>query len=87
MIERVAGLQRFKSKFLSLWIIKFYKAVIKSKDDAFVMYLIKKNLLKTVVDIFIENPNKGNLLHSAVLELFDIITKENHKKIANSFVS
>lgn len=47
------------------------------------MYLIKKMLLKTVVDIFIENPNKTNMIHSTILELFDYVTKENNKKIAN----
>jgi hypothetical protein len=58
------------------WIIKFYKAIIKAKDEAFVMYLLKKNLLKTIIDIFIENPNKGNLLNSCILELFDYLSKE-----------
>ena len=50
------------------------------------MYLIKKNLLKTIVDIFIENPNKGNLLHSCILEIFDYLTKENIKKIGLNFL-
>jgi len=51
------------------------------------MYLTKKHLLKTVVDIFIDNPNKGNLLHSSILELFDYLTKELNKKIAMSFIT
>ena len=50
------------------------------------MYLIKKNLLGTIVDIFIENENKGNLLHSCILELFDYLTKETNKKIAMNFI-
>jgi protein phosphatase-4 regulatory subunit 3 len=50
------------------------------------MYLIKKNLLKSIVDIFIENPNKGNLLHSSILELFDYLTKETNKRIATNFL-
>ena len=50
------------------------------------MYLIKKNLLGNIVDIFIENENKGNLLHSCILELFDHLTKETNKKIATSFL-
>lgn len=83
VIEKISKLIRFKSKLLNLWIVKFYKAIIKVKDDAFVMYLIKKMLLKTVVDIFIENPNKSNMIHSTILELFDYVTKENNKKIAN----
>lgn len=50
------------------------------------MYLIKKNLLKTIVDLFIENPNKGNLLHSSILELFDYLANENIKKLGHSFL-
>ena len=78
---------RFRSKLLNLWIIKFYKALIKVKDDAFVMYLMRNSLLKTVVDIFLENPNKSNMLHSTILELFDYLTKENNRKIANHLLS
>lgn len=74
------------SKLIALWVVKFYKAIIKAKDEAFVMYIIKKNLLKTIVDIYLDNVNKGNLLHSAILELFDYLTKEPNKKIANSFI-
>ena len=89
MIERISRLQRFHSKLLNLWIVKFYKALIKAKDEAFVMYLIKKNLLTTLVDIFLENEGgkKRNLLHSSILELFDYLTKESNKKIANCLVS
>lgn len=86
VIEKVSRLRRFESKLLNLWIVKFFKAIIKVKDEAFVMYLIKKNLLDTIVQIFITNPNKGNLLHSAILELFDYLTKDVNKKIANNFL-
>lgn len=75
------------SKLVALWVVKFYKAVIKAKDEAFVQYLIKKNLLKTVVDIFVENQNKGNLLHSSILELFDYLTKEPNKRIGCAFLA
>lgn len=86
VIEKISKLRRFESKLLNLWIVKFYKAIIKVKDEAFVMYLIKKNLLETIVQIFIDNTNKGNLLHSAILELFDYLTKDQNKKIANNFL-
>jgi protein phosphatase-4 regulatory subunit 3 len=79
-------LQRYQSRLLNLWIVKFYKAIIRVKDEAFVSYLTKKNLLKTIADIFIENPNKGNLLHSCILELFDYLSKEKVNKIGQHFV-
>jgi protein phosphatase-4 regulatory subunit 3 len=86
VIEKVSRLQRFDSRLLNLWIVKFYKAIIKAKDEAFVNYLTKKNLLKTISDIFIENPNKGNLLGSSILELFDYLSKEKVNKIGQHFM-
>jgi hypothetical protein len=44
-------------------------------------FVIKKNLFKHIVDIFIENPNKSNLIHSCILDLFDFMTKEYNKKL------
>ena len=85
-MEKISRLQRFRSKVLNVNVVKFFKAIIRAKDDAFVMYLIKKNLLKTIVEIFIENENKGNMLHSSILELFDYLTKETNKKIATNFI-
>jgi protein phosphatase-4 regulatory subunit 3 len=86
VIEKISKLKRFNNKLLNLWIVKFYKAIIKAKDDAFVMYLIKKNLLATIVQIFIDNDKKGNLLHSAVLELFEYLIKDPIRKIGNNFL-
>ena len=84
VIEKVSSLAKLKSKVTNLWIVKFYKAIVKAKDDSFNMYLTKKKLLKTIVDIFLENPNKQNVLHSCVLELFDFLTtKDQNKKIAS----
>jgi hypothetical protein len=57
-IEKVTQLVRFKSKLLNMWVIKFYKAIIKSKDEAFTMFLIKKGLLKTIIDLFLSNGGK-----------------------------
>jgi hypothetical protein len=48
--------------------------------------MIKKKLLKTIVDIFLENPNKSNMMHSTILELFDYLTKEPNRKIANHMI-
>jgi hypothetical protein len=87
LIEKISKLNRYKSKLLNLWIVKFFKAILRGKDEIFYQYLTKKNLFKTIVDIFIENPNKTNLIHSSILELFDYLTKEYNKKIASHLVS
>ena len=87
MLETIANLTRFNSKLLSILIVKFFKAVVKVKDEAFIMYLIKKNILKTVIDLFLDNPNKGNMLHSIILELFDFMSKEPNKKLGTHLLT
>ncbi|CAN4104680.1 unnamed protein product [Withania somnifera] len=42
-------------------------------------YIVKHNLLKPVVDVFVGNGDRYNLLNSAVLELFEHIRKDNLK--------
>lgn len=49
--------------------------------------MTKKHLFKTIVDIFLENPNKSNMLHSSILELFDYLNREYNYKIVTYMVS
>lgn len=64
-----------------MWIVKFFKAMLKTKDDAYITYVIKKNLFKYIADIYIDNPNKANLINSCILDLFDYLTKDYNKKL------
>ncbi|KAK1277885.1 hypothetical protein QJS04_geneDACA007102 [Acorus gramineus] len=50
-------------------------------DEFLFHHVIKNNLLKPVVEAFIKNGNRYNLLHSAILELFEYIRKENLKAL------
>lgn len=38
-------------------------------------HIVKNNLLKPIIDVFVDNGNRYNLLNSAVLELFEFIRK------------
>jgi hypothetical protein len=55
-------------------IIKFLKAIITTKDNNLTTFIFKKNLLDDVLQIFLENTKKGNLLHSCILNLFEMLT-------------
>lgn len=44
-----------------------------SKDKVTILYFIKHDLFNKVIRIFVENPNKRNLLHSCILSLFDML--------------
>lgn len=45
------------------------------QDDHLINHFVKNNLLKPVVDAFVANGNRYNVLNSAVLELFEYIRK------------
>lgn len=45
------------------------------QDEHLINHVIKNNLLKPVVDVFVANGNRYNLLNSAVLELFEYIRR------------
>lgn len=45
------------------------------QDEHLISHVIKNNLLKPVVDVFVTNGNRYNLLNSAVLELFEYIRR------------
>jgi hypothetical protein len=55
-------------------IIKFFKAIIQTKDTMSVNFMIKKQVFETILEIFISNKTKGNLLHSCILNLFEMLT-------------
>lgn len=52
-------------------ILKFFDL----QDEHLMNYIVKHNLLKPVVDVFVVNGDRYNLLNSAVLELFEHIRK------------
>ena len=77
----MAGLLGLKSKVVTIEVVKFYKALIKSKDEMFAVYLTRKQLLDPVVKVFKENNGRENMVHSVVMEMFEYLTKEPNKKL------
>ena len=45
------------------------------QDESLNNYVAKRNLLKPIVDAFVANGDRCNLLNSAVLDLFEFIRK------------
>ena len=53
---------------LTLWSVNM-------QDEHLINYFVRNNVLKPIIDAFVSNGNRYNLLHSAVLELFEFIQK------------
>lgn len=79
VIDKVLFLTRRKEKYLVVAAVRFMRTLISRNDEHLMNYIAKHNLLKPVVDVFVANGDRYNLLNSAVLELFEHIRKDNLK--------
>lgn len=65
------------STFLTYFLaaIRFYRSVINRKDDFYVRNIILYHVFDVIVDLLKKNEGTYNLLHSAILDLFEFIRK------------
>ncbi|CAL5346876.1 unnamed protein product [Camellia sinensis] len=77
MVDKVLFLTRRREKYLVVAAVRFFRTLISRNDEHLMHHIVKNNLLKPIVEAFICNGNRYNLLNSAVLELFEYIRKEN----------
>ncbi len=56
------------------------------QDEFYNRYIIKGNLFAPVVDAFVRNGGRYNLLDSAVLEMFEFIKMEDIKSLCTHVV-
>ncbi|KAL0699376.1 hypothetical protein Bca4012_055498 [Brassica carinata] len=75
--EKILHLTRRKEKYLVVAAIRFVRTLLSVHDDFVHNYVVKNNMLKPVMDVFIANGNRYNLLNSAVLDLLEHIRKGN----------
>nr|XP_034341815.1 protein PPP4R3C-like [Arvicanthis niloticus] len=65
-------------------VVRFMRKMIGLKDEMYNNYIIKKNLFEPVVNTFMHNGPRYNMLNSAIIELFEFIRQENiNSLIAN----
>ncbi|KAL3683370.1 hypothetical protein R1sor_001392 [Riccia sorocarpa] len=77
VVEKILRLTRRKEKYLVVAAVRFLRTCIALKDEFYNRYLVKNNLFQPVIQAFLANGSRYNLLNSAVLELIDFIRKEN----------
>ncbi|KFK38130.1 hypothetical protein AALP_AA3G073500 [Arabis alpina] len=75
--EKVLHLTRRKEKYLVVAAIRFVRTLLSVHDDFVQNHVVKNNILKPIIDVFIANGNRYNLLNSAVLDLLEHIRKGN----------
>ncbi|KAK9673010.1 hypothetical protein RND81_12G140100 [Saponaria officinalis] len=77
LLDKVLFLTRRREKYLVAAAVRFVRTIISRNDENLGNYIVKRNLLKPIVDAFVANGDRYNLLNSAVLELFEYIRAEH----------
>ncbi|ESW10978.1 hypothetical protein PHAVU_009G255000 [Phaseolus vulgaris] len=86
VMEKILLLSRRREKYLVVGAVRFVRAILSRHDEHLINHFVRSDLLKPIVDAFVANGNRYNLLNSAVLELFEYIRKENMKLLLKYIV-
>lgn len=86
LLRRILVLMKSTHKFLVLCALRFMRKLIALKDEFYNRYIIKGNLFAPVVDAFITNKGRYNLLDSAIIEMFEFIKLEDIKTLCSHVV-
>ncbi|XP_019881930.2 serine/threonine-protein phosphatase 4 regulatory subunit 3 isoform X2 [Aethina tumida] len=86
LLRRILVLVKSTHKFLVLCALRFMRKLIALKDEFYNRYIIKGNLFAPVVDAFIKNNGRYNLLDSAIIDLFEFIKLEDIKTLCTYVV-
>nr|XP_034342318.1 protein PPP4R3C-like [Arvicanthis niloticus] len=86
LLSSILVLMSSKHIFLILCAIRFMRKMIGLKDKIYILYIIKENLFEPVVNAFVHNGHRYNMLNSAIIELFEFIRKENIKSLIANIV-
>ncbi|KAK8661817.1 hypothetical protein V6N13_091409 [Hibiscus sabdariffa] len=86
VVDKVLLLTRRREKYLVAAAVRFVRTILSRHDEHLICHFVKNNLLEPIVDAFVANGNRYNVLHSAVLELFEYIRKENLKVLVKHIV-
>ncbi|XP_012573387.1 uncharacterized protein [Cicer arietinum] len=85
-IENILLLTRRAERYLVVSAVRFVRTVLSRHDEHMINYFVRNNVLSPIIDAFVANGNRYNLLNSAVLELFEYIRKENLKLLLKYIV-
>ncbi|XP_008820965.1 protein PPP4R3C-like [Nannospalax galili] len=86
LLKTVLVLMSSKHTFLILSVVRFMRKMIGLKDEIYNHYIINRNLFEPVVNAFVSNGTRYNMLNSAIIELFEFIKEENISSLVTHIV-
>ncbi|XP_055331165.1 serine/threonine-protein phosphatase 4 regulatory subunit 3A-like [Paramacrobiotus metropolitanus] len=81
VLKSVLVLLQSSHQFLVVAVIRFLRKIVGLNDDFYNRYIERGDLLKPVLDTFLRNGRRYNLLNSSILELFEFIRQEDVKRL------
>jgi hypothetical protein len=75
VIEKVLLLTRRKEKTLVAAAVRFVRTLLSVHNDNVQSYIVENNTLKPIIEVFVANRHRDNLMTAAVLELLEHIRK------------
>ncbi|KAL2755189.1 hypothetical protein ACRALDRAFT_2042961 [Sodiomyces alcalophilus JCM 7366] len=81
IVQRVVQLLSCPEKYLRLVAIRFFRNLVASQDEFYIIHMAEKQVLGPILDVLSESMPRDNLLNSACLELFEFIKKENIRNL------
>lgn len=73
LLTTIGAFLKSKHQFMGLCALRVIRKVVGQKDEVYSQYMCDKKVLDFVVEEFIANGDRYNLMNSAILELFDFI--------------
>ncbi|XP_059156179.1 serine/threonine-protein phosphatase 4 regulatory subunit 3A-like isoform X2 [Physella acuta] len=86
VLRRVLVLLKSRHSFLVLCALRFCRKIVGLKEEFYNRYIIKENLFRPIVDAFLANGDRYNLINSAMIELFEFIKVEDIKSLSTYIV-
>lgn len=86
VVEKVLRLLRRRERAVAAASLRFLRTCLAMRDEFYNRYLVKNSLLEPVIEAFMANGPRYNLLNSATLELFEFVRRENMKSLLGAVV-
>jgi protein phosphatase-4 regulatory subunit 3 len=86
IVKNILNLLNAKERWLVLASIRFVRTLLLIESNPITNFIINEHIFEPIINVFIKNGAKYNLVESAILELFEWIIKKKNKPIMKYLV-
>jgi protein phosphatase-4 regulatory subunit 3 len=80
-VKNIINILSCREKWLVLAAIRFFRVFITIENPQFRNFIFSENFFEPIINLYLTNGGKYNLIESSILELFEWIIKKNFKVI------